>query len=407
MSAEMARLAPEQAEAPVAALFARAHGRRVLASVALWTAYVLGYPRLFQAFGPDVAMIFAFAVVPIGLLFGTWGGLVAAALALPLNHVLLARLGPEALGALYSDWAGAVTGLVGGVAAGAARDLLRRIRSQAAALERERVRLEAEIQRAERSERELARTNQDLEAAREAALRAARAKSVLLGRASHELRTPVAAILGYVELLQEESAAGSPSNLARDLSAIHHSTKHLASLLDDLLDITRLEAGTLTPRVERVQVGALVEAVKAVAAPLAERRGNTFVMDVDRPDAEVMTDPRRLEQVLLNLLSNACKFTDRGRVVLSARAGVRGGVVLSVSDSGIGMTAEQSERAFDEFYQADPTSHLGGTGLGLAITRHLCQLLGASITIDSAPGQGTTFRVHVPFAPGCEPAAMA
>lgn len=361
--------------------------------------YVAAYPVLFRALRPDVASILVLGVLPAGLLYGLWGGVAAAAVMVPLNFLLLSGIGPDAVAALYSDWAGAVTGVGCGVAAGAARDLLGRTRTQAATLERERNRLEEEIARAERSERILARTNLELEYAREQALRAARAKSVLLGRASHELRTPVAAILGYVELLQEELAAGQPSDLRRDLGHVHHSARHLAALLDDLLDITRLESGKLAPQLERVEVGAVVEGVRAVAAPLAERRGNALVVEVEAAEAELVTDPRRLEQILLNLVGNACKFTDHGRVTLAARRAEGGGVTFVVTDTGIGMTPEQAERAFEEFYQADPAGGAGGTGLGLAIARHLCAVLGARIELDTAAGKGTTFRVAVPAAP--------
>jgi signal transduction histidine kinase len=395
VKAASARAAPRTSPAALAAV---ALPGRALLVAALAGAYVATYPLLFQLLGTDVAAIFVLAVLPAALLYGRRGGAVAAAVAVPLNYALLDRLGPAALTALHADWAGAVTGVAAAVAAGWARDLLCRVRLQADALERDRVRLRAEIARAEESERDLARTNAELERARAAALGAADAKSALLGRASHELRTPVAAILGYVELIQEELAAGTATNLRRDLGLVEHSARHLGGLLDDLLEITRLESGKVTLRLEPVPLGALVEGVCAVVAPLAERPGEALATPVVEPDAEVTTDRRRLEQVLLNLACNSAKFTERGRIAVTARATPEGGAVIAVSDTGIGMSPEQAERAFDEFYQANPGVG-GGAGLGLAITRHLCALLGARIDVESAPGRGATFRVTLPPSP--------
>ncbi|HEY6098499.1 MAG TPA: HAMP domain-containing sensor histidine kinase [Anaeromyxobacter sp.] len=362
--------------------------------------FVAGYPLLFQALGPDVAAIFVLAVLPASIAYGLAGGIVAGVVAVPANMVLLARIGPNALGALSSDWAGAVTGLCVGLATGAGRDLFARAQTQA--LERERVRLEREIVALTRTERELARANAELDRARGIAEAASRAKTVLLGRVSHELRTPVAAILGYIELLREETHAGALTSPDRDLERIHQAARYLAALLDDLLDIARLESGHFTPRLERISVDHVVRGVSTMAVPLAERRANVLAVRVADASAEVVTDRRRLEQVLLNLLANAAKFTERGRIAIEAAAAKCGGadvVQFTVSDTGVGMTPEQAEHAFEEFYQVDPTASSGGTGLGLAITRHLCQRLGATIALDTAPGRGTAITVTLPLAP--------
>jgi signal transduction histidine kinase len=364
--------------------------------------FVAAYPALFHLLGPDLAAIFVMGVMPASLAYGLLGGIIAGAVALPVNMVLLSRLGPDALQALSSDWAGAATGLCIGVAAGAGRDLFERLRTQA---------LEREIAHLTRAERELARANRDLERARGAAERAVRAKSVLLGRVSHELRTPVAAIVGYVEMLREEmEAGGRMTSPERDLGRIHDAARHLAALLDDLLDVARLESGHFTPKLERVAVGALLRDVSTIATPLAERRANALAVSLADPALEVFTDRRRAEQILLNLVANAAKFTERGRIAITASAGLRERtevVKISVSDTGIGMTAEQAEHAFEEFYQAAPSASPVGTGLGLSITRHLCQHLGATITLDTSPGKGTTVTVALPVAAPAAGAAQA
>jgi signal transduction histidine kinase len=350
------------------------------------------YPLLFHVLGPDVAAIFVLGVLPASLAYGLVGGIAAGVVAIPVNMLLLARLGPEALHALSADWAGAATGVCIGIAAGAGRDLFERVRTES---------LEREILHLTRTERELARTNAELDRAREVAERAARAKTVLLGRVSHELRTPVAAILGYVEMLREEMQAGSLTSPERDLERVHGAARHLAALLDDLLDVARLESGHFTPKLERARVDEIVREVATIAAPLAERRSNCFEVSCAGGALEVVTDRRRLEQILLNLLANAAKFTDRGRIALRATGVRRGGadfVQFTVSDTGVGMTPEQAERAFEEFYQADPGSSSGGSGLGLAITRHLCQHLGATISLETQPGRGTTLTVTMPLA---------
>jgi signal transduction histidine kinase len=367
-------------------------GTRAALVALLALAFAAAYPLLFRVLGPDVAAIFVLGVLPASLAYGLVGGVIAGAAAIPVNMLLLSRLGPAALHALAEDWAGAATGVCIGIAAGAGRDLFERVRTES---------LEREIAQLTRAERELARTNAELDRARDTAERAAQAKTVLLGRVSHELRTPVAAIVGYVEMLREEMSVGALTSPERDLERIHGAARHLAALLDDLLDVARLESGHFTPRLERTPVADLVREVATIAAPLAERRSNCFEVRCADPAVEVVTDRRRLEQILLNLLANAAKFTDRGRIALRAETVRRGGAEyaqFTVSDTGIGMTPEQAERAFEEFYQADPGSSAGGTGLGLAITRHLCHHLGATISLETAMGRGTTVTVMLPVA---------
>jgi signal transduction histidine kinase len=355
-------------------------------------AFAVGYPVLFRVLGPDVAAIVVLGVLPASLAFGVTGGIVAGALSLPVNMLLLSRIGPDALHAMSANWAGAAVGVCIGIAAGAARDLFERVRTES---------LEREIAHLVRSERELARANAELERARAAAERSAMAKTVLLGRVSHELRTPIAAIVGYIEMLSEELQAGALVSPEQDLKRIHEASRHLAALLDDLLDVARLESGHFIPRLERTRLEQVVREVSTIATPLTERRGNALVVTVVDPSIELVTDRLRLEQILLNLLANAAKFTDRGCITLRAAGGRRGGtevVHFTVSDTGIGMTTEQAELAFEEFYQADPSGS-NGTGLGLAITQQLCTHLGGTIALETAPGRGTVVTVTMPLSP--------
>lgn len=259
-----------------------------------------------------------------------------------------------------------------------------------------------------RREREILRINRELAAAHEAAVNADHAKSAFLARVSHELRTPLNAILGYAELLQEEvghtSNAGS---MHHDLERIHSAGLHLLRLIDDLLDLARIEAGKATIRPEVFDVRKLAEDICDLVRPNVEQSGNVLEIDA-APDLGTMNaDPTKVRQVLLNLLGNSAKFTSNGKVVLAVRPEVSNGrrwIVFRVSDTGLGMSNEQMQRLFEAFYQVDSrtpslvdtrTPH-NGTGLGLAITRHLCRLMGGDISVESQNGVGSAFTVQLP-----------
>jgi signal transduction histidine kinase/CheY-like chemotaxis protein len=222
-------------------------------------------------------------------------------------------------------------------------------------------------------------------------------KSAFLASMSHELRTPLNAIIGYSEMLHEAAQDEGQDELLPDLMKIRDAGRHLLALINDILDLSKIEAGKMDLYLEEVDLGGLVEEVLSIAEPLAA--ANTNRLEVDRPPALVAlhTDRTKLKQSLINLLSNACKFTQRGRVKLEVR---RSGtdISFSVSDTGIGMTEEQLGRLFQAFGQADVSTsrQYGGTGLGLAITRHFCEMLGGSIAAESAPGQGSTFTITLP-----------
>ena len=230
---------------------------------------------------------------------------------------------------------------------------------------------------------------------------ATRHKSEFLARMSHELRTPLNAIIGYSEMLIEEHEDPAENSLTQDLKKIHSSGNHLLSLINDILDLSKVEAGKMERYIESVDVGSLVDDVKATVRPIVEKSGNTFSVICPANIAPIRTDITKLRQVLLNLLSNAGKFTDRGAVSLTVnevdKAGARW-LSFVVKDSGIGMSAQQMEHLFQEFSQADVSTSrkYGGTGLGLAICKRFCEMMGGSIDAESKLGQGTKLTVWLP-----------
>jgi adenylate cyclase len=218
---------------------------------------------------------------------------------------------------------------------------------------------------------------------------------------SHELRTPLNAIIGLTELLCDNAARFGTEKALEPLTRVLRAGRHLLNLINDILDLSKIEAGKMDLTLESVAISPIVEEVVGTAQPLAEQNQN--VLELDCPDGigSVHADNMRLRQILLNLLSNASKFTKGGAVrlcVVRAEEAGQHWVDFAVSDTGIGMTEEQLGRLFQEFTQADAstTRQFGGTGLGLAISRRLCRLMGGDITVTSAPGEGSTFTVRLP-----------
>ena len=245
-------------------------------------------------------------------------------------------------------------------------------------------------------------------AAQLAAEEASRAKSRFLANMSHELRTPLNAILGYSEMLIEDQLP--PAERAADLTKIHQAGTHLLRVINDILDLSKVEAGKMDLVVEPVDACEVAYVAADTVRPQAERQGNTLTLDYADDLPVLYTDGLKLGQALLNLLSNAVKFTERGTIAVNVeRATVAGrtGVRFVVRDTGIGLAPEQLDRLFQEFTQADAstTRRYGGTGLGLAITRHFARMLGGEVAAVSAPGQGATFMLSVPArAPGTDEA---
>ncbi len=264
-------------------------------------------------------------------------------------------------------------------------------------------------------------------------------KSAFLANMSHELRTPLNAIIGYSEMLQEEAEDLDANAFLPDLQRINGAGKHLLGLINDILDLSKIEAGKMDLFVETFSILSLVRDVEAIVQPLVEKNANTLVVDCPETIGEMRADPTKLRQALFNLLSNAAKFTDRGTITLRVRrqetepvlsaakedrsqegtstdvgAGLAPpasdpsptpntehptpAVTFAVSDTGIGMTEEQLGRLFEAFSQAEAStrSKYGGTGLGLASRRRCCRLMGGDLTVTSVYGQGSTFNARLP-----------
>ncbi|HXJ84144.1 MAG TPA: response regulator [Candidatus Methylomirabilis sp.] len=240
---------------------------------------------------------------------------------------------------------------------------------------------------------------------------AGRHKSQFLANMSHELRTPMNAIIGVSELLLEDARDLRREDEIEPLTRILRAARHLLTLINDILDLSKIEAGKMELHIEPCAIATLVEDVAGTVRPLAEANGNRLAVECAADVGTIRVDATRVRQALLNLASNAVKFTERGLVTIAASRSttVTGEVVtLRVSDTGIGMTPEQMARLFQDFTQADAstTRKYGGTGLGLAISRRFCRLMGGDITVESAPGRGSTFTIHLPVA-GEAPAAGA
>jgi signal transduction histidine kinase len=235
---------------------------------------------------------------------------------------------------------------------------------------------------------------------------ASRHKSQFLANMSHELRTPLNAIIGYSEMLQEEAEDLGEDTFLPDLQKINAAGKHLLGLINDILDLSKIEAGRMDLFVETFEVGQLVRDVEAIVQPLVEKKANALVVACPDDVGEMRADLTKVRQTLFNLLSNAAKFTEQGTISLTVERESDDWLSFAVTDTGIGMTEEQLGRLFEAFSQAETSTRgkYGGTGLGLAISRHFCRMMGGDLTVESVYGEGSTFTVRLPAA-AMEPAS--
>jgi signal transduction histidine kinase len=239
------------------------------------------------------------------------------------------------------------------------------------------------------------------EQATEAAMEANQAKSRFLASMSHELRTPLNAIIGYSELIKDDAEDQGNGQLLGDLGRILASARHLLALINDVLDLSKVEAGKMPLLLSDFDLASLIEHAAETVSPMAEGRRNVVKVECAPDLGDMHADETRVKQVVFNLLSNACKFTENGTIRVVARREPQDGepwIRIDVSDTGIGMTPEQVARLFKSFSQADDSISrtYGGTGLGLALCRQFCQLMGGDVTVESAHGKGTTFTVRLP-----------
>jgi len=271
--------------------------------------------------------------------------------------------------------------------------------------------VEAEIAERRKAEEALIEATRDAESAN-------RAKSEFLANMSHELRTPLNVIIGITEMLGEDAEADGLEDYAEPLSRVRRAGEHLLSLINDILDLSKIEAGKLEIHSESVEIAPLLRDVIASVRPLATKNGNALGLACPPGIGAVTTDPLRLRQVLLNIVGNACKFTKDGTIDVSAMRegdGPSAIVRFVVADTGIGISAEQQTKLFRRFAQAEPstTKQYGGSGLGLAISDRLCRMMGGHIELDSVPGRGSTFTIMLPAAaaagerPAVEPARLS
>jgi signal transduction histidine kinase len=216
---------------------------------------------------------------------------------------------------------------------------------------------------------------------------------------SHELRTPLNAIIGVTEMLREDAEALKQDT--EPLDRVLGAARHLLALINDILDLSKIEAGRMELQLEDFALAPLIDSVVKTVEPLAVKSSNKLVVRCDGAIGTLRADSMRLRQALLNLMSNANKFTERGTITVDARHGQENGrdyVTIAIADTGIGMTPEQIGKLFQEFSQADAstTRKYGGTGLGLAISKRFCQMMGGDITVESTPGKGSIFTIRLP-----------
>ena len=251
----------------------------------------------------------------------------------------------------------------------------------------------------EKSEKVMKSQKEDLEIAMDKAQSANKAKSDFLAKMSHELRTPLNAIIGYSEMLIEEAEDDGLDVYAEDLTKINSSGEHLLTLINDILDLSKIEAGKMELHIEEFSFSALLKQIEATAKPLVEKNNNKLIVDSKIKNIKLKNDQTKLRQILFNMLSNAAKFTKKGKITMLVKETDNKNLKFDIIDTGIGMNEEQLVNVFEEFTQAESSTSkdYGGTGLGLPISKKMAEMMGGRIDATSEVGKGTTFSVTIPI----------
>ena len=239
----------------------------------------------------------------------------------------------------------------------------------------------------------------DLEIAMDKAKSANKAKSDFLAKMSHELRTPLNAIIGYSEMLIEDAEDDGLDIYAEDLTKINSSGEHLLTLINDILDLSKIEAGKMELHIEEFQFSDILKQIEATAKPLVEKNNNKFIVEDKVKNVKLKNDQTKLRQIIFNMLSNAAKFTKKGKITMLIEKIGNKNIKFDIKDTGIGMNEEQLKNVFEEFTQAESSTskEYGGTGLGLPISKKMTEMMGGQIDSVSEVGKGTTFTITIPI----------
>ena len=251
----------------------------------------------------------------------------------------------------------------------------------------------------EESDKIMRKQKDDLQVAMQSAQTANQAKSDFLAKMSHELRTPLNAIIGYSEMLMEEAEDDGLETYSDDLTKIHSSGEHLLTLINDILDLSKIEAGKMDLHIEDIELNTLLKQIEATAKPLVDKNKNKFVIKCKTKKLKLKNDQTKLRQILFNMLSNAAKFTKNGTITLHIKPEKNDNLRFDVMDTGIGMNEEQIGKVFEEFTQAESSTSkdYGGTGLGLPISKQMTEMMGGKVEVKSKEGKGTTFSIIIPI----------